>query len=178
MNKDRKLALSLVLLPLTVLGVIGIAFIYVLIAPFMEEDKQYYVAEAEMYIKLVRPPMDKYGYVLFSKDSIFSLSDKVDYLKVHKSDVSSFGLLMNPNQLNEIIVVDQRGWSVVFINQVKYKIIRRSHEDTLLFEKKEIGGADAHVAKYPNTSITIDGYLRTVYMESNDHLHEMNPINE
>ena len=114
-----------------------------------------------MHLKIYTPPFNKYGYVIFSKDSIFSFSENSDYIKIYKTETSWVSIVFNPLNSKEFYIIDSSNNAE--INDVKFHIKRIERDDTLFFESHIVSGAQAYILKYPYVSVTVEGYLRSVF---------------
>lgn len=65
----------------------------------LKEEKLYYIPQAGMYLKTIKRSWTDYSYVLFSKDSLCVLSDKVDYIKIKKTDMIYYMDLLEENKM-------------------------------------------------------------------------------
>lgn len=146
------------LIPLLVLVVF---FVYLNISANMEKNKTYYFPQIEIYMKVYKPPFNKYGYVLFSKDSIFSFSENSDFVKVYKSETSSASFVFNPTDNNKIYITDR--WNNTQINQVNFVVKQINMEDTTFFEKTVISGANTYVLRQPYFEIFIEDFLQSAF---------------
>ncbi len=146
------------LIPLLVLTVF---FVYLYISANMEKNKTYYFPQIEIYMKVYKPPFNKYGYVLFSKDSIFSFLENSDFVKVYKSETSSASFVFNPAENNKFFITDR--WNNTQINQVNFIVKLINKEDTTFFEQTVISGANTYVLKQPYFEIFIEDFLQSVF---------------
>jgi hypothetical protein len=177
MNKKKKLALGCILFPLVV---IMLACLCLFVSSFFRKDKLYCFPQADMYMKIVRPPMDRCGYVLFSKDSVFSLSDSVDYVKICPSETSWVSFIINPLENNKIFVIYR--WDDVQINQVNFIMEKISRKDTAFFKEyiiPETAGTRSYKVKKTYFEITVEGYLQSVFLANyGERLNKIEPIKE
>jgi hypothetical protein len=162
----KKIILFFFLLPLCF--VVLIAYCYV--SAVIESNKQYYFPQIETYLKVHKPPFSKYGYVMFSKDSVFTFSEGIDFVKVYKSETSNVSYIFNPSDSNKIFVVDR--WNNAQINQVNFIIDKISREDTTFFEQEIVAGTNAYMLKPPYVEIVIEGFLQSVFYTDYDSIEE------
>lgn len=155
--KKKYIILSLVLL-LSLSAFIA----YYIIFFIPEKNKEYYFPQIETYIKMHNLPFDNYGHVIFSKDSISSFSDKVDFVEIYKSETSWINFIFNPVENNKIYIVDRYN-NIVQINQVDFIFERIDQTDTLFFEKHIVAGTQTYLLKPPYIEISVDGYLKSVF---------------
>lgn len=160
---------------------IMVFLLYVYILGVINQDKTFYISQIETYVRVYNPPFNEYGYVYLSKDSVFSMSDHVDFLKVRKSDVGDIYLLFNPVERNKFYIRDFRmtpSNQDPQINDFYFTFERISLNDTTFYELEntEHRGYKYHL-KSPYSCIWIDGFLNKVF--SGDHnscYREINPI--
>ena len=131
------------------------------------KEKLYYVPQNDMYIKIINPPLDKYGYIVLAQDSVILLSDEIDYIKVCKSETSSIDIICNPNDKKQVYINDRANSST--INSVKYEIRKISFKDPLLFTEEKIAGISTYLLKPPYFDINFDGYFEEVYISINSY---------
>nr|WP_320058448.1 hypothetical protein [uncultured Bacteroides sp.] len=172
MNK-RNLALLYIITPFILLGLI---ILWILAPSFRTTEKLYYIPQVGMYLKIIKPPLSRYGYALFNKDSIFSLSEKSDYIKVYKSETASFNIIINPNIENKLYFDDRFNFSVP--HPVKYNICKINFRDTTFFEMHNVAGTRTCLLKHPYIAITVDGYLESVYTTNSyeEYLNKIEPM--
>ena len=123
----------------------------------MPKERIYHIPQVNMYLKIIKPPMVKYGYVLFSQDSIFSSLDKMDYLKIQKLDITQTIIIINPNIKDELYIDDR--FHCLDIHQINYKICRIGFRDTAFFLVNHADVPYDYQLKYPYMNITIGAYL-------------------
>ena len=153
-----KKLLLILLLPLLFVAVF---VVYIYVSAIMEKDKTYYFPQIDTYVKIYKPPFNKNGYVLFSKDSIFSFSENIDFAKIYKSETSSVSFIFNPFEKNKIFVVD---WcNNAQINQINFIVEKISRNDTTFFENHIIAGTQTYILKYPYIEVFVEGYLQSVF---------------
>lgn len=169
MNK-RNLALLYIITPFVILGLI---ILWILTPSLRTTEKLYYIPQAGMYLKIIRPPLSRYGYALFNKNSIFSLSEKSDYIKVYKSETANFNIIINPNIKNKLYLDDRFNFSTP--HPVKYNIYKINFRDTTFFEAHNVASTCTYFLKHPYIAITVDGYLESVYT-TNSHEEYPNKI--
>ena len=139
------------------------AFIaYCFVSAMAVSNKEYCLPQIKTYLKVYKPTFKEYGYILFSKDSIFQFSDKVDFVKINKSETSWVSFVFNPLEHNKIFVVD-RFDNAIKINQVNYIIEKINREDTTFFEEHIVAGTHTYLLKPPYISISVEGYLQSVF---------------
>lgn len=63
--------------------VIAVFVVYLYVSANKEKDRTYYFPQIETYLKIYKPPFRKYGYVIFSKDSVFTFSENIDFVKIY-----------------------------------------------------------------------------------------------
>lgn len=176
MNKKKKNFLLFVLIQLSIIVII---FLGIVLGPsFYTSKKLYYIPQFEMYLKIIKPPLDKYGYVVFGKDSVLSLSEQMDYIKIHKSETANIIIIMNPQNKNVLYVDDRFNFST--FNPVKYSINRINFRDSTFFSIGSVAGASTYVLKKPYVDISIDGYLESIYQTSynGEYSGELEPISK
>ena len=154
----KKLIFILLLFPLFCFLVF---IVYCYISALIESNKKYYFPQIETYMKVYKPPFNKYGYVLFSKDSMLSFSESIDFAKISKSETSWVSFIFTPLGKNKIYVVDR--WNNTQINQVDFIIEKISREDTIFFEQEFIAGVNAYILKPPYFEISVEGFLQSIY---------------
>lgn len=165
----------IVLLPLLLI----VAFVlYCYVSAVVESDKKYYFPQIATYLKVYKPPFNKYGYVIFSKDSVFSFSENIDFVKIYKSETSTVSFIFNSVETNKFYIVDR--WNNAQINQVNFSMEKINRKDTTFFEEDIIAGTQAYILKYPYCEITIEGYLQSVFLanDSVEYPIEIKPIKE
>jgi len=172
MDRIRKIVLIFIFFSFIFIGLI---LLWILM-PIKCTEKLYYIPQVEMYLKIVKPPLNKYGYVFFSKDSIFSSSEQIDYIKIYKSETSRINIIINPNIKDELYLDDRFNYSTP--HAVEYKINKISFRDTTFYEKWNIAGTSTYVLKYPYMDITFEEYLRSIYVTNygEDLMTKINPI--
>lgn len=148
----------LLLLPLLIVAVI-IVYSYV---SAIEENETYYFPQIEMYIKIHKPPFDKYGYVYFSRDSVFSLSGKEDFVKIYRSETNSVSFIFNPAENDVFYFVDD--WNNVQTSQVNLTMKKITREDTDFFDHLFIANmCCAQTLKMIYFEITVEGYSQSLF---------------
>ena len=146
--------------------VIVVFVVYIYISANKEKNKTYYFPQIETYMKVYKPPFHKYGYVLFSKDSIISFSENTDFVKVYKSEISSVSFIFNPAENNEFYIIDR--WNNAQINQIDFVVKRINQEDTIFFEQETIVGINTYILKPPYFEIFVEGFLQSVFYIDSD----------
>ena len=126
-----------------------------------EKERTYYFPQIGIYMKVYKPIFKNYGYVFFSKDSIFSCSEDSDFVRIYKSEVSSVDFIIRPLDNKKIYVVDR--WNNAEINQVNFDIRKINREDTTFFEQENIAGLKTQRLKSQYFEIFIEGYLQSVF---------------
>jgi hypothetical protein len=159
----KKIIIILFLLPLLCF-VVFIAYCYV--SAVIESNKKYYFPQIETYLKVYKPPFSKYGYAVFSKDSMLSFSENIDFVKIYKSETSSVSFIFNPLESNKIYVVDR--WNNAQINQVNFSIEKINRTDTTFFEQESIAGVNTHILKSLYFEIFVEGFLQSVFYTDYD----------
>ena len=131
-----------------------------------------------MYLKTIKPPFDKYGYILLSNDSIISLEDNIDCIRIHKSETSNISIIINPNNNNKIFLTEWFNSSIY--KAVRYNIDRITFNDTTFFKACISRGTHSYLLKYPYIDITIDGYLKYVFVTdyNNKYSYKIEPLSE
>ena len=151
----------ILLLPLLLIA----AFIlYCYTSAVVDSDKKYYFPQIETYLKIYKPAFNKYGYVIFSKDSVFSFSENIDFVKIYKSETSTVSFIFNPVETNKFYIVDR--WNNAQINQVNFVMEKINWKDTTFFEAyiiPETSGTRAYKVKPPYIDISVEGYLQSVF---------------
>lgn len=80
---------------------------YLFVSALIETNKTYYFPQIKTYLKVYKPPFNKYGYVLFSKDSMFSFSKNIDFVKISKSETSWINFVFNPlKKIKFMLLID------------------------------------------------------------------------
>lgn len=174
----RKISLFLLLWPLICFIVL---IVYIYISGVINQDKTFYIPQIEAYVRVYSPPFNEYGYVYLSKDSVFSMSDHVDFLKVQKSDIGDTYLLFNPVERNKFYIHDGRmipSNNNPQINNFQFAFERISLNDTAFYEpEKTEHSCDRHNLKSPYFYIRIDGFLNKVFWgDHNSGYIELDPI--
>jgi hypothetical protein len=166
----------ILLLPLLIIA----AFIlYYYTSAVVESDKKYYFPQIETYMKVYKPPFNKYGYVIFSKDSVFFFFFYIDFVRIYKSETSTVSFIINPLENNKIFIVDR--WNNAQINQVNFVMEKINKEDTTFFKEyivPETAGTRAYKVKPPYIYIFIEGYLQSIFLanDSTIYLSKVIPI--
>ncbi len=150
------------------LAVVVIFIGYIYISASLDKYKTYYFPQIETYVKVYKPPFSKYGYVIFSKDSIFSFSEDIDFVRIYKSDVSSVRFIFNPLENNNIYVCESN--NNIEINMSNFIINKIDRTDTTFFEQVKIAEITTQVAKQKYFEFFIEGYLRTIFYVDNNIL--------
>lgn len=154
----KKKIILFLLLPL-ICFIVFIAYIYV--SATIESSKKYYFPQIKTYLRVYKPPFNKYGYVIFGKDSVLPLSDSVDFVKVSKSETSRIRFIFNSSENNKIYVVDR--WNNAKINQVDFIIEKIHNTDTTFFEQECIAGLNAYILKPMYFEIFVEEFLQFVF---------------
>lgn len=154
----KKIILFFLLFPL-ICFIVFIAYCYV--SAIIERNKKYYLPQIETYLRVYNPPFNKYGYVIFSKDSLLPLSESVDYVKVFKSETSQISFIFNSSENNKIYIVDR--WNNTEINQADFIIEKIDRTDTTFFEQESIAGMNTHILKPLYFEIFVEGFLQSVF---------------
>lgn len=154
----KKIILFFLLFPLICI-IVFIAYCYV--SAIIERNKKYYFPQIETYLRVYNPPFNKYGYVIFSKDSLLPLSESVDYVKVFKSETSQISFIFNSSENNKIYIVDR--WNNTEINQADFIIEKIDRTDTTFFEQESIAGMNTHILKPLYFEIFVEGFLQSVF---------------
>ena len=144
---------------------IFIGLVSILILAFgTSKERIYHIPQAEMYLKIVKPPMVKYGYVLLSQDSVFSSFDKMDYLKILKSDINQTFIIINPSIKKELYIDDR--FYCLDIHQVNYKICKIDFRNTTFYSIHNTALPNPYELKSPYIVITIGAFLDYVYFSN------------
>ena len=174
-NIKKKILLLFLLSPLLFVAVFSL-YIYVLAV--MDNNRTYYFPKIETYIKIYIPPYNKYGYVILSKDSVFSFSENIDYVRIYKAETSDISFIVDPLENNKICIVD---WSNnAQINQVNFDIKKINRGDTTFFDEGTISGVNTYILKPHYFEFYIEGFLHTVwFLDKNidENLIKAEPIN-
>jgi hypothetical protein len=163
----KKIILFFLLLPILCFAIF---VVYIYVSAVLEKDKTYYFPQIETYLNVYKPPFNKYGYVLFSKDSVLLFSDNIDFAKISKSETSLVSFIFNPLEKNKIYVVDR--WNKTQINQVDFIMEKISRTDTIFFEQEIVAGANAYILKPQYFEISVEGYLQSVFCTNYDSIAE------
>ncbi|MDR2684254.1 MAG: hypothetical protein LBB53_02585 [Prevotellaceae bacterium] len=156
------------LLPLLVIAVF---IVYIYVSAVIENNKTYYFPQIETYLKVYKPPFNKYGYVIFSKDSVFTFSDNIDFVKIYKSETSSVNFIFKPAENNKFFIVDK--WNNAQINQVNFVMEKINREDTTFFEQEVVAGIGYTRALKPiYFEIFIEGFLQSVFYSDCNGIEE------
>ncbi|WP_294592155.1 hypothetical protein [uncultured Bacteroides sp.] len=140
----------------------------------LKEEKLYYIPQAEMYLKTIKRSWHDYDYVVFGKDSLCTLSEEFDYIQFRKSDLPLDIYLIKGNKI--ILMPKVRGIST--INSVQFEFIKTKtvYLDSLMIRTKD--GPIVSILNFPHISISIDGFLRSVFVSDNtDKFVRLSPIN-
>jgi len=148
----------ILLLPLIIVAAF---FLYCYTSAVVESDKTYYFPQVETYLKIYKPPFNKYGYVIFSKDSVFAFSENIDFVKIYKSETSLVSFVFNPSENNKFYIVDR--WNNAQINQVNFAIKKINREDSSFFEQEVIAGVSTQILKPTYFEISVEGFLQSVF---------------
>ncbi len=145
---------------LFLLVAVTLFIVYTYVSTSFEKYKTYYFPQIETYMKVYMPFGD-YGYVIFSKDSVFSFSENSDFVRIYKSETSSVDFIFNHLENKKIYVVDR--WNNIKINQSDFIIEKISRTDTTFFEQERIAGANTQILKPKYFEVFIEGYLQSVF---------------
>lgn len=161
---------------LPTLIIIVISCLYIFRSFYTKDVRLYYIPQAEMYIQIVRPPWNQYGYVIFGSDSNLSVSNQVDYLKIKKSDLSNISIYINPHNKYDLYIVKR--YNNIIPYSMKYKIHMIDLFDTTFFEHIKFEGTYIYSFVFPYVSVNIDGYLQNVYFSdiNDNNLSVIEPI--
>lgn len=174
-SKKKKILLLFLLSPLLFVAVF---VVYLYVSAIVDNNKTYYFPKIETYIKIYKPPHNKYGYVLISKDSVFSFSENIDYVRIYKAETSGISFIVDPFENNNIYIVDR--WNNAQINQVNFGIEKIDRGDTTFFDEGTISGVNTYILKSPYFEFYIEGYLHTVWFldyNIDENLIKAEPIN-
>lgn len=162
MKRKKKVTLHFILIALIPAGVI----LYWILSPvFISTEKFYYIAEAGMYIKIVKPVMSTRGYIYLSPDSTF-LPAQMDCIIVRKSETANINLIINPSIKKELYLNDRFNFATYY--QKKYKISKIDFRNAKFFSEENISSVRVFLLKCPYIKIAIDGYLESVYIKKCD----------
>lgn len=176
MNRSRKSCL----LFLVILGSpILLFFLYLFIGSFFSRTKTYYISDVNLYIKTIKKPRDKYGYILLGNNPDITISDSTDYIKVYPR--LSNGIFLKQN--NDTIWVDNPIELSVYkgnngleykyietnkplkINPQKYIIVDKVNKtEPLLFDKEDT--RRILFIKEPYIEISIVEYFNYLLMKN------------
>lgn len=162
MKRKRKVTLGFFLIALIPAGVI---LLWILSPAFISAEKFYYIPEAEMYIKIVKPVMNTRGYIYLSPDSTF-LPTQMDCIIVRKSETANINLIINPSIKKELYLSDRFNFATY--HQKKYNISKIDFRNAKFFSEENIAGIRVLLLKCPYIKIAIDGYLESVYIKKCD----------
>lgn len=164
--------LKYILLFFLPLFVIMVFIGYLYTSAHSEEERTYYFPQIDVYMKVYKPIFRDYGYVTFSKDSIFSFSENSDFIRIYKSEISMVNFIFNPLDNKKIYVIDR--WNNTKINQVNFDIKKIDKKDTTFFEQELIAGLKTQILKSQYFEIFIEGYLQSVFYV--DYNISVNPL--
>ncbi len=128
---------------------------------YKDKYKTYYFPQIETYMKVYMPFGD-YGYVIFSKDSVFSFSENSDFVRIYKSETNTATFIFNPLENRKIYVVDDE-WGNIKTNQSEFVIEKINRTDTTFFEHAIIAGCKTQITKPQYFTIFTLGYLQPIY---------------
>lgn len=150
--------------------VVATFILYGYFSTIKERDKTYYFPQIATYLKVYKPPLNKYAYVIFSKDSVFTFSKKIDFVKIYKSETSSVSFIFNPAEPNKFYIVDR--WNNAQINQVNFTVEKINCENTIFFKQEVISGVCTQILKPTYFEISVDGFLQSVYYSDSNKIQE------
>ena len=174
-NMKKKTLLLFLLSPLIFLAVFAI---YIFVSGVMDNNKTYYFPQIETYIKLYKPPFNKYGYILLSKDSAFSFSKNIDYVRIYRAETTGISFIVDPLENYNLYIVDR--WNDAQINQVQFGIEKINRDDINFFDKGSISGVNTYILKSHFFEFFVEGYLNTVWFldyDIDENLIKAEPIN-
>lgn len=120
----------------------------------ISREKAYYIPQTKMYVKTIYKPRENAGYIMFSNDSIMTLSKNIDYVK--SSPKLSAIFILNTMGSNDIGI--HYNGNVIEINSVKYHFIKNINEkDTMYYEKRY--KTKPLIIKSPYMEFVIDDYF-------------------
>lgn len=176
MNRSRKSCLLL----LIILGnPILLFFLYLFIGSFFSRTKTYYISDVNLYIKTIKKPRDKYGYILLGNNPDITISDSTDYIKVYPQLSNGIFLKQNNdtiwvnNPIELSVYNGNNGLDYKYIetnkplkiNSQKYIIIDKVNKvEPLIIDKKEISGL--LFIKEPYIEISIVEYFNFLFMKN------------
>ena len=156
-----------ILFPLLIAAVF---IVYIYVSAAMEKDKTYYFPQIEIYLRVYKPPFNKYSYVIFSKDSVFTFSENIDFVKIYKSKTNWINFVFNPAENNKFYIVDR--WNNTQVNQVDFTVEKISRKDTAFFEQEVIAGVCTSILKPIYFEISVDGFLQSVFYTNHNGIEE------
>lgn len=115
-------------------------------------------------MEIYRPLFDNYGYIVFSKDSIYSFTPKGNYLKVYKTDIDLIDFVFNSSENDKMYILDRS--QNVTVKQLGFKVEKSDGLDKYTYRGIDIFALDSNFFV-----ITIDGSLRKVYYLENSTDH-------
>ena len=150
-----------------------------------EKEEIYYIEDIDMYMKMIWNPSNSYGIVLFGDNDFLSLSENIDYIKVHKN-ISTF-LLFNPKKKKEICLlyqsvsqldssrrlIEKSMSNILFVNNIKYYMNETAYGDTSFYEKRD--QANPLIPKKPYIEICISAYFQYVTITKNGETTRLKP---
>jgi hypothetical protein len=111
--------------------------------------------------------------VIFCKDSVFSFSENIDFVKIHKSETNSISFIFNPAENNKFYIYDR--WDDTQINQVNFTVEKINRGDTTFFEEYIVegtSGTHAYKVKPPYFRISVEGFLQSVFYTNYNEIEE------
>lgn len=109
-----------------------LAFIaYCYVSAVVESNKEYYFPQIETYLRVYKPPFDKYGYMIFSKKNELPFSENIDFVKVRKSETNQISFIFKISESDKFHIVDR--WDNATINQVDFIVDKIDRTDTTFF---------------------------------------------
>ncbi len=146
---------------------------------FIRPDKLYYIPKLELYLKIITPYMANSGYIVFSRDSLFSFSEEIDYVKVSKVDD---WIRISVDTLNkDRIILYSRFNYIKELNQRHFLLEQQYFKDSIIIDSiyREDMNAPLHdsiQSRYVQIYVTES--LNSVLIEENEgeDLKELIPM--
>lgn len=174
MKRREKVRLFIIFPMLVIIGLFLLIVAYILAS----KDKEYYIPEACIYIKIVKPPMSEYGYIYLSQNRISESSDltDLDCIKAPRSDIATIDIFISPTKKKELYICPRYCDATLYPN--KYEMAKIKFKNPAFYI--DITKENRIAVKYPYFKIVIDGYLDLVYVaEHNErYLKSIKPIHE
>lgn len=125
-------------------------------------DRLYYIADADLYIKIYRESSSDTVDIFFIKDRNKSNHDSSDFIRVTQS--SPITVIFNKNEPQNIILPSFSKNRIfdIYSNIFKIEYSENEYTDTLFYKPMIEYGV--HVLKEPYFSISISEYIENVYV--------------